>query len=145
MRGEAIIQTSNPDNECIKLACAQDYEAFYESEIRLRRLLVFPPFCDIALITLSGANEQEVLKAAKVLADSVKDFSEHEFSDVPMIAFGPFEAPVYKVENKYRMRMILKCRLNNRSRAMLSQIMIKFSKASVKGLSISVDLNPSNI
>ena len=145
MRGEAIIQTNNPDNECIKLACAQDYEAFYEAEIRLRKLLVFPPFCDIALLTLSGANETEVLKAARVLADTVKDFSAKEFSDVPLISFGPFEAPVYKVENKYRMRMILKCRLNKRSRAMLSEIMIKFSKANVKGLSLSVDLNPSNI
>ena len=145
MRGEAIIQTNNPDHECIKLACAQDYEAFYETEIRLRKLLVFPPFCDIALLTLSGANEPEVLKAAKVLADTIKDFSAKEFSDVPLISFGPFEAPVYKVENKYRMRMILKCRLNKRSRAMLSEIMIKFSKANVKGLSLSVDLNPSNI
>ena len=145
MRGEAIIQTNNPDHECIKLACAQDFEAFYETEIRLRKLLVFPPFCDIALLTLSGANEPEVLKAAKVLADTIKDFSAKEFSDVPLISFGPFEAPVYKVENKYRMRMILKCRLNKRSRAMLSEIMIKFSKANVRGLSLSVDLNPSNI
>ena len=145
MRGEAIIQTNNPDHECIKLACAQDYEAFYDTEIRLRKLLVFPPFCDIALLTLSGANEPEVLKAAKVLADTIKDFASKEFSDVPLISFGPFEAPVYKVENKYRMRMILKCRLNKRSRTMLSEIMIKFSKANVKGLSLSVDLNPSNI
>ena len=106
---------------------------------------MFPPFCDIALLTLSGANETEVLKAARVLADTVKDFSAKEFSDVPLISFGPFEAPVYKVENKYRMRMILKCRLNRRSRAMLSEIMIKFSKANVKGLSLSVNLNPSNI
>ena len=62
-----------------------------------------------------------------------------------MIVFGPFEAPVYKVENKYRMRMILKCRLNKRSREMLSEIMIKFSKAGVRGLSLSVDLNPSTL
>ncbi len=144
-KGEAIIQTNNPDHECIKLACAQDYEAFFETEIKLRKLLVFPPFCDIAVMTVSSSVEVEVLKAAKKLADTLKDFSEHEFSDVPMIVFGPFEAPVYKVENKYRMRMILKCRLNKRSREMLSQIMIKFSKAGVKGLSLSVDLNPSNL
>ena len=55
--GRAIIQTTNPDSEIIRLACEQDYETFYEREIRLRRLLVFPPFCDIALLTVSGASE----------------------------------------------------------------------------------------
>jgi primosomal protein N' (replication factor Y) len=74
-----------------------------------------------------------------------KKMLDDEYKELPMIVFGPFEAPVYKVENKYRMRMILKCRLNKRSRAMLSEIMIKFSKANVKGLLLSVDLNPSNI
>ena len=143
--GEAIIQTNNPDNECIKLACAQDYEAFYKSEIRLRRLLVFPPFCDIAMLTLSCTEESELVKGATVIAKELKERSEGEYRDVPMIIFGPFEAPVYKVDNKYRMRIIIKCRLNKRSRALFSDILTLFSKGSGKRLSLSIDFNPSNI
>ncbi|MBQ8416134.1 MAG: primosomal protein N', partial [Clostridia bacterium] len=61
--GLAVIQTNNPDSEIIRLAAMQDYESFYEREIRVRKLLTVPPFCDIALLTVSGAYESEVLRA----------------------------------------------------------------------------------
>ena len=143
--GEAIIQTANPDHECIKLACAQDYEAFYKSEIRLRRLLVFPPFCDIAMLTLTCADEKELMRASAVLAKMMKELSQKEYSDIPLLFFGPFEAPVYKVENKYRMRIIAKCKLNKRARLFFSDILTGFSRSGSKKLSLSVDFNPSNL
>lgn len=144
-RGEAIIQTNNPDHECIRLACAQDFDAFYKSEIKLRRMLVFPPYCDIAMLTLTSAIEKEVLKAATILASTVKELSAKEYADVPLVLFGPFEAPVYKVDGKYRMRLIAKCRLNKRSRAMFSDIVSRFSRSGAKGITLSADFNPSSI
>lgn len=141
--GEAIIQTNNPDNECIRLACAQDYEAFYENEIRLRKALVFPPFCDIALLTLTSPDEHELCKASSILSEQWNKLCTGDYTDVPVIAFGPFEAPVYKVENKYRMRMVVKCRLNRRSRALFSELLRDFSRSGIRGLSLSVDFNPS--
>jgi len=143
--GEAIIQTNNPDHECIRLACAQDYERFYESEIRLRRQLVFPPFCDIALLMLTSPDENELLRASGILASKLKAALEGDYRDVPVVTFGPFEAPVYKVENKYRMRMIVKCRLNRRSRALFSELLLDFSASGAKGLTLSVDFNPSSL
>ena len=144
-RGEAVIQTNNPDNECIKLACAQDYESFYESEIRLRKALVFPPFCDIVLMTITSADEKEVLRASALLGQMLDGAIGGDFSDVPMVKYGPFEAPVYKVESKYRMRIVIKCRLNKRSRALFSSLLSDFSKANTKGLSLSIDFNPSSL
>ena len=141
--GEAVIQTNNPDHECIRLACAQDYEAFYQAEIRLRRALVFPPFCDIVLLMLTSPDETELMKASAILSNTLKEALEKEYTDVPLITYGPFEAPVYKVENKYRMRMIVKCRLNKRSRALFSELLATFSKTAIRGLSLSVDFNPS--
>lgn len=143
--GEAIIQTSNPDHECIRLACAQDYESFYKNEIRLRKQLRFPPFCDIALLTLSSPHEQELMKASTILSKRFSELVEKEYNDIPLVTYGPFEAPVYKVENKYRMRMVAKCRLNKRSRALFSALLKEFSKSGVKGLNLSIDLNPSNL
>ena len=144
-KGEAIIQTNNPDNECIRLACAQDYETFYANEIRLRRMLVFPPFCDIVLMTLISPDEKELLRASGILAKMLDTELSSEYSDVPVVKYGPFEAPVYKVEGKYRMRMIVKCRLNKRSRALFSHILGEFSAANSKNLSLSVDFNPSSL
>ena len=144
-RGEAIIQTNNPDHECIRLACAQDYEAFYESEIRLRKLLVFPPFCDVSMMTLTSADEKELLRASGILTGMLRDLSKKDYADVPLISFGPFEAPVYKVDNKYRMRIIVKCRLNRRSRALFAEILNRFSRSGAKGIALSVDFNPSTL
>lgn len=143
--GEAVIQTNNPDNDCIVLACKQDYESFYNNEIRLRRQLSFPPFCDIALMSVSSADEKETLKASAILSQKFSSLINEKYRDLPLIVFGPFEAPVYKVDNKYRMRMVVKCKLNKRSRAMFSELLCDFSKACSKGLSLSVDFNPSNL
>ena len=143
--GEAVIQTSNPDHECIRLACAQDYEGFYKNEIRLRKQLRFPPFCDIALITLSSSVEKELLKVSGIVAARFAELIKNEYSDLPLVVFGPFEAPVYKVENKYRMRMVVKCRLNKRSRAMFSALLKEFSGTGSKSPIISIDFNPSNL
>ena len=143
--GEALIQTSNPDHECIRLACAQDYDTFYKNEIRLRRQLRFPPFCDIALITLTSSVEKELMKVSTMFAKNFAELVEKEYSDLPLVVYGPFEAPVYKVENKYRMRMVVKCRLNKRSRAMFSNLLKSFSKATSKDLTLSIDFNPSNL
>ena len=143
--GEAVIQTNNPDNDCIRLACEQNYEKFYQNEIRLRRQLRFPPFCDIALLTVSSPFETELLKATNILAGKFSSLIKEEYSDLPLIVFGPFEAPVYKVDNKYRMRIVVKCKLNKRSRAMFATLLSDFSKSGAKELNLSIDFNPSNL
>ena len=66
---------------------------------------------------------------------------------MPIIAFGPFEAPVYRVDNIYRMRMVVKCRLNNRSRAMFEELLVAFASEG-RGSNrpvLSIDFNPSSI
>ncbi len=144
--GLAVIQTNNPDNDVIRLACAQDYESFAERELKLRRLLVFPPFCDIVLITLSGTDEKELMLSVKKLDETLKELTKGEFSDIPYVGFGPFEAPVYRVDGRYRMRMVLKCRLNKRSRALFTRILEIFSKLPPHGkLNLSIDFNPSSL
>ncbi len=143
--GEAIIQTANPEHECIQLACAQDFDAFYNEEIRLRQALRFPPFCDIALVTLSSENEKELLKISTRFSKTLSELISKEYSELPLITYGPFEAPVYKVENRYRMRMVIKCRLNKRSRSMFSRMLREFSRTEARSISISIDFNPSNL
>ena len=145
--GRAIIQTNNPDNDIIRLACAQDYDSFYEQEILLRKLLTFPPFCDIVLLTVSHHDERELMIAVEHLASLLKRSFGGEFSDVPQITFGPFEAPVYKVDDRYRMRFVIKCRLNRRSRELFATVLRQFGQGfkTPKKPQLSIDLNPSNL
>jgi primosomal protein N' (replication factor Y) len=145
--GLAVIQTMNPASDVIRLACAQDYERFFRNEIRLRRLLQFPPFCDMVLLTMTCPDEGELQKACLRLSEELKRRNTAEYADVPILAFGPFEAPVYRVDNVFRMRMVVKCRLNRRARAMFASLLSDFAtdhRGSQRPI-LSVDLNPSTI
>ena len=145
--GLAVIQTMNPDSDVIRLACQQDYEMFFQNEIRLRRLLQFPPFCDMVLLTLTCRDEKELQKASLRLSEQLMKQNTSEYRDVPIVAFGPFEAPVYRVDNVYRMRMVVKCRLNKRARAMFRALLVSFAsdgRGSNRPV-LSIDFNPSSI
>ncbi len=141
---EAVIQTVNPDNEIIALAGAQDYEEFFAREIKLRRALTFPPFCDVAVVGVTSANETELVSAAQSLSAVMHSLkSSDEYRDLPMIFFGPFEAPVYRVDGKYRMRMTVKCRLTSAARRFFFDVRQKYRESNSPA--ISIDFNPTNI
>ena len=141
--GVAVIQTYSPKNETIRLACEQDYERFYDGEIAIRRELSYPPFCDMVQLTLTADDEAELFSVSQKLKESVLEKMSGKYSDQPFVAFGPFEAQVYKVNDKYRTRMIIKCKLNPKSREMLSELLCEFSL--IKGAILSVDLNPLTV
>lgn len=143
--GYAIIQTNNPDNEIIRLACTQDYDSFFEHEIALRKLLEFPPYCDIALINVTSQNETELAMAAKRIYDEFKILATKDYPHLPFVVFGPFEAPVYKVDEKYRMRLVIKCKLNAQCRELFSRILIKYGIEVKSKTSLSIDFNPTNL
>lgn len=143
--GEAIIQTNNPEHDIIKLACRQDYDSFYSREIRLRRALTFPPFCDVVLLTVTSSDEKAALMSGGLLSDKLRALNSADFTDVPLIVFGPFPAPVYRVDGKYRIRMVIKCRLNGRSRALFARLRNEFTDRARHGPNLAVDFNPTNI
>ena len=141
--GIAVIQTYSPKNETIRLACLQDYESFYEGEIALRRELSYPPFCDMVQLTLSAEDERELFEASRRLSEALLSRLNGEYGSQPFTVFGPFEAQVYKQSEKYRMRMVVKCRLNKLSRALFGELLNEF--AACRGVALSVDLNPLTV
>ena len=143
--GRALIQTMSPDHDVINLACKQDYKTFFHNEIKTRKLLSYPPFCDIVLLTLSGTIENAVMRDSKLLSDMIKNRIQGEFKDVPVICYGPFEAPVYRLDGKYRMRIIIKTKLNKHAREMFGEIYKEFGKRKKTEPQLSVDFNPSSL
>ncbi len=126
-KGCAVIQTANSASEIIELCTTQDYEAFYNGEIALRRALLFPPFCMVGTFTLSSDSETEVEKAAQKLGNTLALLLSGEFSDVKIIALGPFEASPYKLKNQYRQKLVVKYANTNRTREMFRQAISVFS------------------
>ncbi len=143
--GRAVIQTYAPENEQLKYAAAQDYVSFYKNEIKLRRGFEFPPFCDIAQFTMTSEDEAELSASVLRLAAYIRQLSETDFADVSFRMYGPFEAPVYRVGDRYRMRVLCKCKLTKRTRKMFEKVIKDFGAKLGKRVTLSADFNPTSI
>ncbi len=108
-QGRAVIQTFTPENDVIRAAAAQDYAAFFESELRLRRLRRYPPFADLFSFTVTGTDEMRVIRAAKALSDALRFAVEQraELKALELEVLGPAGAGVVKVNNRFRYRVFL--------------------------------------
>ncbi len=144
-KGTAIIQTLTPENEIIRLAAKQDYDAFFNTEIRLRKALVYPPYCDLCVIGLTGEDEIIVKNAARETLDMLKKYSNGEFKGEKIIVLGPMPERVAKVNEKYRYRLIIKCHNTARFREMISKLLIETGKDSrFSKVTVYADINPEN-
>ncbi len=142
--GKAVIQTFNPDHPTLKLAAEQDYKTFYKNEIALRRSLVFPPFCDIFLVTVTSRFENECVSVCGKFFDRLRELLKDNPA-VKLQVFGPFEAPVYKINERYRWRFVIKGRTTKPTRAMFSYLIKDILSKSSGRYSISIDVNPNNL
>ena len=143
--GVAVIQTFSPKNEIIRLACLQDYEKFYDGEIEIRRELQYPPFCDMVTLGITADDEVSAMKESERLLTMLRERLDSGIGEkYPFIVFGPFEASVYKVNEKYRMRIVVKCRLCGEVRAMFASLLAEFSQ-SVRKATLSIDFNPQTV
>ncbi len=143
--GKAVIQTYSPDHTLFCAVAAQDYDAFYESEIALRRSLVFPPFCDLVTIIFTASDEPELLRVTAKDTDLLKSLRDDDFPDVPLQIFGPMEAPIYRLNDVFRMRLVIKCRLDAPTRALFHTFLEKSMRAHGRKVSVSIDPAPESV
>ncbi len=144
--GMAVIQSVNPNNEVIEFSSNQDYKAFYETEIELRKLLVYPPYCDIYSVLLTGEDENEVAKASEKFFEILVALNKEKFSKEKIIILGPTKAKVSKINKSYRYRMSVKCRSSHNLRQMLSEALQEFQHSSKKEkVMVSIALNAENL
>ncbi|HPP68384.1 MAG: primosomal protein N' [Clostridiales bacterium] len=144
--GKAVIQTMMPENNIITLAARQDYKAFYNSEIRLRKALIYPPYCDICTVGFTGEDEALVKNAAKAFFDMLREKNEGEYNDLKLIVLGPMTPRIAKISNKYRYRLIIKCRNTKRFREFISNLLISFAlDKTYSKVRAYADINPTSL
>ena len=136
-KGKVIIQTYNPDHYAIEYAKKQDYDLFYNAEIDLRKKLNYPPFCDIILIRFNGENLSEIKTIANKVYKKLNDINNNEF-----FVYKPVPSPIDRIKNKYRWRIILKCKLTSN---IINIIQYGIENINLKDTSIVVDINPNNM
>ena len=144
--GRAVIQTYTPGNDVIRCAARQDYDAFYESEIRMRRLRRYPPFADLFTVTVSGTEEGRVLRAAVSVRETLRQLCRRpELATGEPEVLGPAPAPVVKVNNRFRYRCTLVGKNDKATREMLAWLQKDFAKDSAnRGMNLFVDHNAAD-
>ncbi len=141
---EAVIQTGNTEDTVISLASKQDYKSFYEEEILTRKLMIYPPFCDICMVAAMCEDKDKASECAVSILKNIKELTGKggEYEDIKVIILGPMPAAVVKVGGKYRYRMIIKCKNSRRFREMLKSAVDIKKKGNI---SVVIDINPETI
>ncbi len=143
--GRAIIQTVTPENELIRLAAAQDYRSFFESEIALRKLMIYPPFCDLCVVGFVGENPNRVRVCAKHFLSLLEAKVSEEYSEQKIMTLGPMPPGIPKISNKFRQRLIIKCKNGTRFRRMMAELLCDYSRdANTSDVIAFADINPEN-
>ena len=107
--GRAIIQTYQPDHYAIAAAAAQDYQAFYQTEIEARRLQGNPPFSRLAHILCADSSVRAVQQTLEELGGRLRNRTAREGrGDVEVI--GPTPCQPERVRGRYRWRLLLRGR-----------------------------------
>lgn len=144
-KGVAVIQTTTPESEVIRLSAMQDYNSFFQGEIAMRKAMLYPPFADICLVGFSGENQGVTLKCASTFQSEFIAIVKEKYGDMPLRIIGPSQAAVYKISNKFRFKIIIKCRNSKEFRGAVNQVLMDFSKKKdFNGIQITVDMNPQS-
>lgn len=139
--GRAVIQTLQPEHQVIGLAAKQDYDGFYDLEIRLRQAQAAPPFGDFALVTFSGQEEGQVLRGAAVFRDSLNAWL-RQVPEEKCGVLGPAPCVVPKVNYNYRYQLTLRCHMTRPLRQLLAALLRKFSQDKAnRGVNAYIDVN----
>ena len=137
--GEVVIQTYSPDHYSIVSAAKQDYESFYEEEMRYRRLMGYPPAAGLMAVLVSGADEALLTKASGYL----KEFAVRAAKDAPMSVIGPASPSIGKINDIYRKVIYLKSE-DERILMAVKDRMEKYIEINrgFQSLKIQFDMNP---
>ena len=141
-RGRAVIQTYMPENVTLNLSKNQDYISFYEEEIGLREYLKFPPFCDIVSILLTAEDDVLLTEYSHIIAKDLNIVLTKEgISNFEIL--GPTYASIPKIASKYRMRIWVKCSMNDKTREIFTRLRA-FHIKNAKNINMVIENNPYN-
>ena len=140
--GKVVIQTFNGENEVIQNTVTGNYEGYYRKEMKLRKILNYPPFGRLIIIVVSSEEEEELEKKAK------------KFYNILMAGLNigtnpggnefvsePFKAPIYKINGRYRYQIFIKFNRENITKVknVIRKAMNEYKEKKIR---ISVDVDP---
>ena len=139
--GRVLIQTYYPEHYALRHAREQDYEGFYNEEIKFRERLAYPPFVVLASILIKHRDLAYASRHANILRRSLDAANSARHVRV----LGPAPASISRLKNEYRLQIILK---GASRRSLRETLDIALADAEANGCdlrSIFVEIDPVNL
>lgn len=133
LKGEVVIQGFNMDHYSIVCAKENDYEKFYNEEMKIRKILKYPPYYNLCLIKISGKNYDELFNEGIKIVNYLKE-------NLDNIILGPSSCSIPKINNIYYIQIIIKFK---NTKDILSYL--KFIQNHYTKINVDIDLNPLKI
>jgi primosomal protein N' (replication factor Y) len=133
-KGLVLIQTKNPDHPAIALALAHDVAGFVRYGLADRESLGYPPFSRLAMVRVSALDERKARSTVDELGRIAREIASPEVE-----ILGPSPAPITRLRNHYRFRLVAR----SKARGPLRRVLIAVLQAKVEsGVRVIVDVDP---
>jgi primosomal protein N' (replication factor Y) len=141
LKGKVLIQSYYPEHYALKHAKAQDYEGFYNEEIRYRERMGYPPHCALAMILIKHAD----LGYAQETARRYRRCLDHANSEKACRILGPAPASLARLKNEYRLQMLIKSGNRRKLRETIDIASANAEAAGVDMRIVHVEIDPINL
>lgn len=138
--GRVIFQTYSPDHYAIQKAAAQDYEAFYEKELRFRRVMHYPPFTALATILIRHERLEQALKIAAVLGQRI---TARKWEGVRVL--GPAAAPLERLKKEFRYQFLIKSQRRDTLNMLLRDLRACAREENIPATAMIIDADPMSL
>jgi primosomal protein N' (replication factor Y) len=105
--GHVVLQTYEPEHYAIQAAAEHDYEAFYETELEMRRQLDYPPYRRLARLVYRHTSDDAAQSAAERMAGSI-EARIRELGVRRAELIGPVPAYFRRVRGEYRWMVVIR-------------------------------------
>jgi primosomal protein N' (replication factor Y) len=139
--GRVLIQTYHPNHYALKHAAAQDYQSFYEEEIRYRKSLSYPPFVSLASILVHGDD----LGRMQATAAEIRRALDSANTEQACRILGPAPAPLSRLRGEHRIQLLLKSRSRPRLRQVIDMALAESSARGADMRAVNLEIDPVNL
>ncbi|PYS70612.1 MAG: primosomal protein N' [Acidobacteria bacterium] len=136
--GKVLIQTYHPDHYALRHACAQDYEDFYDEEIRYRQNHSYPPFVALASLLVHGPDLNKVRSDALELRKQLDIANKDRQARI----LGPAPAPLARLKGEHRFQLLIKSTSRRKLREIADTALKTLSNQGTNLRSINLEIDP---
>lgn len=142
--GEVVIQTYIPQSPSLMLAVRQDYTAFYQEEMRIRKRTQYPPFGLFIRILVLSKQYDAAYDQLKELNLTFRPKAQELGED--LLLFSCSSAPISRISDTHRFQVLIKLKNTERARAWAVQLQQEVKEYPTgKNVLLDFERNPKNM